>query len=74
MRVTFQRKTKDSMIEGCPARYRITDDPDGAYVIVGKRLTDEELSHVNEIGSAHHSPIGPDEIAVRVPRDIIDGG
>jgi hypothetical protein len=73
MRVTFQRKTAGSTIEGCPARFFIEGE-DGGYVIVGKRLTEDELAHVNEVGKAHSSPIGPDEIAVRVPRDIIDGG
>jgi len=73
MRVTFQWKTAGSTIEGCPARF-LVEDGEGGYVIVGKRLTAEEVRHVNEVGKAHSSPIGPDEIAVRVPRDIIDGG
>lgn len=63
MELRFQRKTRESNIENCPARYEVVSG-EGGYVIQGKRLSPKERRQLRNLGR--------DETAVWVPADVID--
>ena len=64
MELQYQWKTTDSMVENCPARYKVVSS-EGGYVIQGKRLPPEVLAQLRSLGD--------DETGVWVPADVIDG-
>jgi hypothetical protein len=63
MRIEFQFKTADSLVDECPARYKVIDGK-GGYVIQGKRLDDATRAMLRQIAN--------DEDAVWVPADIVE--
>ncbi len=65
MKIEFQRKTENSGVENCPARYKVTDG-EGGYVIQGKKITDPETR-------AQARQLAEDEDLLWVPADIVDG-
>ena len=66
--ITFLWKDSHSGTGDCPALYQ-TDD---GYIVVGKTLTDTELAEVRAVGGANNSGIAPDEIAVKLPANVLD--
>jgi hypothetical protein len=64
MQIRFERKTKGSAVENCPARYKVIDGQ-GGYVIQGKRLDDATRAQLRQLAD--------DEEAVWIPADLIDG-
>jgi hypothetical protein len=63
MQIEFERKTSDSGVENCPARYKVIDGKPG-YVIQGKRIDAETRAQLRQVAD--------DEDAVWVPADLID--
>ena len=61
MDIEFQWKTAESNIDNCPARYKAP----GGYVIQGRQLDAATRAQLRDLG--------PDEDAVWVPSDVIDG-
>jgi hypothetical protein len=61
MDIEFQWKTAESNTANCPARYKAP----GGYVIQGRRLDAATRGQLRDLG--------PDEDAVWVPGDVIDG-
>ena len=61
MDIEFQRKTAESSTSNCPARYKAP----GGYVIQGRRLDAATRAQLRDLG--------PDEAAVWVPADVVDG-
>jgi hypothetical protein len=61
MDIEFQWKTAESNRENCPARYKAP----GGYVIQGRRLDATTRAQLRNLS--------PDEDAVWVPGDVIDG-
>jgi hypothetical protein len=64
MKIEFMWKTASSYTNNCPARYKVTSS-EGGYVIVGKRVPPEVRPQLRDVG--------PDEDALWVPDDVIDG-
>jgi hypothetical protein len=60
----FQWKTSDSLVENCPARYKVVSS-EGGYVIQGKRLPRRVRRQLRNLGH--------DETGVWVPADVIEG-
>ena len=64
MKIEFMWKTASSYTNNCPARYKVTS-AEGGYVIQGKRIPPEVHAQLRDLG--------PDEDALWVPDDVIDG-
>ncbi len=64
MDIEFQRKAKDSGVENCPARYKVTS-AEGGFVIQGKKITDPGTR-------AQARQLADDEDLLWIPADLMD--
>ncbi len=63
MKIEFLWKDSGSNVGDCPSLSRVTEGPAG-YIVVGKKTAPEVRAQIPEVG--------PDEVAVYVPANVID--